>query len=506
MHKLISSSILHDKGFLSASMYSGETIRSPVYDELENFLNDKNPYEIGFEPSSRAYLSMPSDAACKFIRTKALSEDYYLTYFRGGAIIDLSPKFKGEFTVSEGDVLLSKDSNVGQVSIVPEGNWSKTYFSGGVVKLNIKRDKFFLISFLKTKLFRNQVEGMTPRGATIKHAGTRWLKCKVPLPHQENAELLIDWISCISQAIIDCEQTIISKDNNINELVDTEIRNNQKSCTTTPNHIVSSKSVFESARFDGAFHSQECRQLLNLAKNYKNGSISPDSAGFDVIPGPTLEIKIIKKRLDSKVQLPGYYELFIPKNISEYGSMVKTSYLGTPVKLPYLKKGDVLVGEAGFKKGRSTIYLGKDSNATTNAHGLIIRKRTLNIKESIVFRCIINWYRSTGLFDLLAVGGSGGHLSPSYFPLLQLPQFPESIKNQLNDYYVGECLNKPESNKSPSNWLKESKEHHKSTGLMYLTEINKKRRALLEETFEKLSIGKTIQIEELKQSILDCNK
>lgn len=148
-----------------------------------------------------------------------------------------------------------------------------------------------------------------------------------------------------------------------------------------------------------------------------------------------MEIKILKTRIDSDEYIPGFYKLLLPTNISEYGTVNKIQYLGTKKKLPLIKKGDILFGEAGFQKGRSIVLVDEIDNCTTNAHGLYARREDLDIRKSIYFRCVFDWYRNMGLIDLMAVGGSGGHFSPEYFDYIRIPKFPDQVIDTIVSQY-----------------------------------------------------------------------
>lgn len=121
----------------------------------------------------------------------------------------------------------------------------------------------------------------------------------------------------------------------------------------------------------------------------------------------------------------------INHNISEFGTINKIQYLGTKKSLPLLKKGDILFGEAGFQKGRSIVLVDEIENCTTNAHGLYARRDDIDLKKSIFFRCIFDWYRNMKLIDLMAVGGSGGHFSPEYFDYIRIPKFPNEVIDEI---------------------------------------------------------------------------
>jgi len=103
--------------------------------------------------------------------------------------------------------------------------------------------------------------------------------------------------------------------------------------------------------------------------------------------------------------------------------------------LPLLKKGDVLFGEAGFHKGRSIVIMEEIDRCITNAHGLYARQASVNMKKSIFFRCIFDWYRNKGLIDLMAVGGSGGHFSPEYFEYIRIPKFADETVDRIVKLY-----------------------------------------------------------------------
>jgi hypothetical protein len=188
-------------------------------------------------------------------------------------------------------------------------------------------------------------------------------------------------------------------------------------------------------RFDAAIYGHEYKSKIARIQSYRRGHQTPSSAGFTITPGPSLEIKLLQTRLDSETPKPGFYELLIPANISEYGTMDAVTWLGTARKLPLLRAGDILFGEAGFHKGRSIVPIDQPERATTNAHGLYARRGGGDLAQSIFFRCIFSWYRRQRLIDLMAVGGSGGHFSPDYFEFVLIPKFPEPIQRRICALY-----------------------------------------------------------------------
>ena len=72
-------------------------------------------------------------------------------------------------------------------------------------KTNFK--KFYLLAFIKHNIFREQLDFMVPKGATIRHAKTMFLDCKIPMPNH-NTENIIKFVEFLTQAIINKEQLI----------------------------------------------------------------------------------------------------------------------------------------------------------------------------------------------------------------------------------------------------------------------------------------------------------
>jgi hypothetical protein len=245
-------------------------------------------------------------------------------------------------------------------------------------------------------------------------------------------------------------------------------------------------------RLDARIYDQEYKAKIWLVRNYKRGSRTPTADGFVVTPGPSLEIKLLKTRIDSDFPRPGFYTLLLPMNLSEYGTINTLQYLGTAKRLPLLKKGDVLFGEAGFQKGRSVVLLDGVENCTTNAHGLYARRTDGDSARSIFFRCVFNWYRAMRLIDLMAVGGSGGHFSPTYFDYIRIPDFPADVRERIVRLYhnAGRAPRRP---LSLANFVDWHDELNASVGIWELDRELRKLKAELREVQEQVIYGLPVQ-------------
>jgi type I restriction enzyme S subunit len=384
-------------------------------------------YDKGSDPGSLHYLRHSTHY---FIRTKALQSHSYLISSKGDAITPINPRIFKDMALSDGDILLSKDSNIGECAMVDGDLWRNHTLSGGVVRLRPSVNRYYLFAFLKHPLFVTELSAKVPRGATIAHANELWLDCRIPFPNQNDADEIVAYVAALAEAIVDKEKAIRGRDAEILRQINDELSVNQAGDAFRYEYP-STKEVRALGRLDAAIYSNEYKSKMAHITNYLRGSKTPSEAGFTVTPGASLEMKLLQTRINSEVPKPGFYKLLIPANISEYGTMNLVTWLGTARKLPLLRAGDILFGEAGFHKGRSIVLIDEPERATTNAHGLYARRIDGDLQRSIFFRCIFNWYRSQRLIDLMAVGGSGGHFSPNYFDFVRIPSFPEDLQARI---------------------------------------------------------------------------
>jgi len=478
----------HD-GSWSPSMFRRVILPNKNATPVGELLSSHRPFEKGIEPGSINYVQ---SSPYFFIRTKALQDHSCLLYPKGDAIIPLNPKVFENPHLGDGDILMSKDSNVGECAMVDGSRWENHMFSGGIVRLHPIIDRFYFFAFLKHRLFRTQLLALSPRGATITHAKTLWLNCLIPFPNQPDSRLAMRYVSVLMQAIIEKEKAIREKSEAINNRIQTELERNQ-----SQKHFqfmfptISELSSLQ--RLDAVIYDLEYKSKIWLVENYAGGSETPSTAGFTVTPGPSLEIKIIHTRIDSELYRPGYYSLILPTNISIYGTMNILPYLGTAKKLPLLVRGDIVFGEAGFHKGRSIVLLDEWPRCTTNAHGLYARRADGDLQKSVFFRCIFNWYRSVRLIDIMAVGGSGGHFSPEYFDYVRVPKFPEHEQSEIARLYHHDG-EQPATELRLENFVDWHSQWNNELGIWELDREMKSLQRTLYDVQERIIEGNTVKV------------
>ena len=158
--------ILSNNRNLSANNYKKVAIKNTSIIKLAKLLNKEEPYQKGIETGSSLYLT-DLKSSVNYIRNSCLDNINYITqnnkslYLNDKKLVDIE-----KFTLSEQDILLSVDANIGDVSLFLSDNQNDYIFSSGLMRLNISYDinKYYLFAFLKDEYFRKQLDAMTPKG------------------------------------------------------------------------------------------------------------------------------------------------------------------------------------------------------------------------------------------------------------------------------------------------------------------------------------------------------
>lgn len=409
---------------LSSNSYKRLIMKNENYKQLRHLL-DRNltRQDLGQEVGSFSYIK---DSPYRFMRSKALQSHSFLPQINQETSLPILPQSFTHINLKKGDLIISKDSNIGEIVILDD-DYPNTMLSGALYKLPISQNKFYIFALIKHDMFKQQLDFIVPKGATIRHAKTLFLDCKIPFPNH-NKEQTINFIETLTKSIITKEKLIKERHTQILNYIEKELLANQK-----PNKFIYTlpniNEIKGSTRLDTGVYCKEFKRWNFIVKNYKYGSKNLIDRGFDYARGTSLEKNFLGTRIDSKVFIQGFYELLIPTNITEYGTITKTSFIGTKTKLKTITKGDIIFGgEATFK---SCVIVENIDNMATNYHGIRIFNHNNNLVESIFIRCFIEFWRNKGMIQHISVGGQGGHCAPSYFHLIETPLFSQNKQNEI---------------------------------------------------------------------------
>jgi len=426
-----------------------------------------------------------------FIRAKALQKESFLPFLTEETAIPIRPQVFTDFDLKAGDILISKDSNIGEAVILDKDLPNHT-ISGALYKLPVQENKYYLFAFLKHKYFLNQLDLLVPKGATIRHAKTLFLDCKVPFPNQKNKDDVVTYVELLTQAIIAKEKEIRKKYEQILTIIEQELLENQKDEEFKYQHpnLVKLK---KHNRINAGFFSEHFSKGEFIIKNYHLGFSSIKDLGFNVSRGQNLQISCIGKSIYSDKYKEGFYTVIKPKHLSIYGTAFSREYLGNAKKLKTLKAGDIIFGAEGFDKGRSMVILKDRDKTITNIHGIIINHKEGDISLSIFIKCFLDYLRKIGMTDLYAVGGNGGSLAMKYWDIIPFPNFPKNKQEQIVGLYHN-LIDYPKALNFKS-FLEEDQKWNKKAGIMEIDKSTKQFKNQLNSVLDKIVNDEIVNLE-----------
>lgn len=421
---------------LSATQYKSLQIKNKNIYPLSAFLDEELDQKyLGNEVGSESYVEK---SPFYFIKTKALQKESYLLDITGESIVCISPHNFKDMELKAGDLLISKDSNVGEIVILDK-DYPNTMLCGGLYKLPLTRNKYYVLSFIKSDLFRQQIDFLVPRGSTIKHGKTIFLDCMIPLPNK-NKEDTIKYIELLMQAIINKEIAIKNKYMDIMNSIQNELEREQNDFVFSYS-LPTINEIMKADRMDSSIYSEEFKKNEFIVLNYKYGVSTVNQLGFSISRGQNLQISNIGESIQTDRYTSGYYTLILPNFLTRYGTVSTIKYLGNSNKLKTLKKGDIIFGAEGNEKGRSTVIIENKDMTITNIHGITLNHNNNSLQKGIFIKLFLDYYRSKGMIDAYAVGGNGGSLAIKYWNFLKFPNFPDEKEKEITKLYYNQDAN-----------------------------------------------------------------
>lgn len=424
-------SILEANNNLAPSQLKVLAFNNKNYRLVSELLSRKlTKKDNGLEVGSANYIRRSPNY---FIRAKGLGEESFLPNLFGESVKPIRPQVFVNYSLKEGDILISKDSNIGEVVILDK-DYPNYMPSGAIYKLPVDKDKFYLLAFLKSSTFKNQLDLMVPKGATIRHAKTLFLDCKIPFPNQKNSAEVVEYIEVLMRSIIAKEKAIRDKNEKIFNLIDQEIKEHQKKdkfnyTSPTLNDLKVRK------RLDTGMYGENYQLTNFLINNYAGGSSSFDELGYTILRGQNLQVTAIGRSYYSEIYHPNFYQLILSKNFTDWMTAGQYSYLGNPKKLKTVKEGDIIFSCRG-DLGRIVIFCEKTENTITNIDNVHIANPNSALENKIFIAAFLNYLRRVGYLSLISITGSGADSFTKYqFDLIRFPNFTTTIQSKIANLF-----------------------------------------------------------------------
>lgn len=486
----ISYKTIKEKDFtLSSSQFVELVMPNKNYLYVRNFLS--RPLvrrDLGVEVGALNYIGQ---SPRYFLRTKALQEHSFIPEITSESSIPMMPDAFVSMNLKKGDLIISKDSNIGEIVILDK-DYPNHMLSGALYKLPVKEKRYYLLAFIKHKIFREQLDFMVPKGATIRHAKTMFLDCKIPMPNK-NIDNTIKFIEVLTQAIINKEILIKQRHESILSLIEAELLSNQKTNTFQFEQPTYGE-LLEISRLDTNLIREDFKKTVFCIKNYKNGFQTIKDFGFTLSRGQNLQVSNIGESVYSKDKHPNFYTLMLPKFLSKYGTIDKIEYLGNSNVLKTLEKGDLIFGAEGFEKGRSVVIIEEQDRVITNIHGITIQQEVHNIEKSIFIKSFLDYLRNKGLIDLYAVGGNGGSLAQKYWDIIPFPKFTDSKQKDIALLYHNPKSRYSSALLTVETFLQQDSLFNQKAGIYELDKTAKRLKEILDKAIDDIVNNREVQI------------
>lgn len=366
-----------------------------------------------------------------FIKTKALQKYSYLPIFTSEAIESIHPNSFINHNLKEGDIIISKDSNIGE-AIILDTDYPNHMLSGALYKLPIIEEyRYYLLAFLKHDYFRTQLDILVPKGVTIRHAGTKFLDCNIPLPNK-NTDEEIKSVSSKMKLIIDCEVAIKAKLKHIDELFAKELFGDA-SIKEFSFRQPTFKELVENSRIDTGIYSKSFKLITHAIKSYKRGYffIEPSK----IKSGSTPKIRIEGNDNDLK------YSWVTPTNCSDYGYILIDERIDMPTNNNLNHNAMLLINRTS--KGGQGEYVGIATYYDAEIYGVghhnqgIYQITGYSNEDLLYMTCFMNSSCMRKYCSFLCMGTKMKEIKMNQFSNIPIPNINPSIKKEILALFNG---------------------------------------------------------------------
>lgn len=367
--------------------------------------------------------------------------------------------------LSKGDVLVSRNASLGKITLVNKD--FNGILNGGISYLKFKEDKkYYVFAFFLLDYGADYLTLLTSGGGTQKNAKRQnLLDLKIPFPTSKNhksPELIEKYVSLLTQNIIDKEEQIENRQKNIDELVYTELRNNQKSNFSYS--LPKKSDLLSHKRIDTGLYTEKYKEENHLIENYKNGFSSINTSKFK--SGSTPKTRIFNA---SKSSL----KWVTPTNISNEGFYNPIEKISMPTS-NNLKK-DCILFINRTSKGKKGEYVGNTCFYDVSYYGEgqhnqgLYRIEHLSKDEMIFTTAFMNSRIMRKICGNISIGSKMKEMKSYDFATLKFPKFDKSLKQKIGKLYYN---NIGKTNFDFDNYLENEKVRNKELGIFQLnTEI-----------------------------------
>ena len=447
---------------------------------FKNFLaRNLKHSDKGIEVGSINYISESNNF---FIRAKALQLENFLPCLNDETIIPIRPQVFKDLKLKKGDLIISKDSNIGE-SIILDKNYPNYTLSGALYKIPINKNKLYLFAFLKHDYFRKQLNILVPKGSTISHAKTLFLDCKIPFPNQKNADDVIKYIELLTQAIINKEIAIKKKNLSISILIEKELLENQK--IENFNYKFPNFSQLEKTnRLDTSLYAKDYKTINFILENYIGGFFYLEKKDFKGGNTP---------KENNRIFNTGDIKWITPTIISNYGILKYIETIAIKNNIYNIARDCLILINRGNKKDLAKSFFYDYNYLKEGQHNQGCYRVENKEKDMLIFLCcLLNSHFYRNLFSYLSVGSKMPEIKISNLNEIPFPIFPKLRQKKIISLYHNHI--NYANNLNLENFLEEDKKWNEKTGIVEIDKSIKTIKKMLNSALDKIINNEKVEI------------
>ncbi len=477
--------ILENDCSLSASMYQRNDFNYSFYKKLSEFILE---LQKGYEPGSKFY---SENKDYKFIRTSNIEDSSFL--FKDTFCVGIADKVFKYHNLKKEQILMVKDATLGKVAILDK-DYPNYMLCGGIHSLTCEFP-YYVFAILQHPLFKINFEKNIPRGSTFSHAGERYLDFDIPLPINNDKEVIL-FIENLMESAILKEILIKERFYEINKIISNEL--NFKDFKTVNNQeFPRINEISEKNKLYAGFHSKKSKFIKNLIKSYKGGYFfieeSKIKSGFT--PSNNKKVGPLD---DNSLK----YMWIAPTNINEIGLINIISSIEFDYKKNNLHNNACLLinrtskkvnGESGKFVGISTFYDYDTFREGQHNQG-IYRIEGYDDIDLIMFVVLLNHPIYREFFGEISLGSKMKEIKIDDLISIPFPNFHNSLKEQISQLYYSR-KNYNFENLNNRNFLQFDKQWCEEAGLYDLYTVLLKQKIYINSLIEQIYNGENVDID-----------
>ena len=387
----------------------------------------------------------------------------------------------------KGDVLVSRNASLGKITLINKD--FNGILNGGISYLRIKKkSKYYVVAFFLLDYGTDYLTALTSGGGTQKNAKRQnLLDVNIPFPtkkNHSNPDLVKEYISIITQNIIDKEEQIEAKLHSINEIFEKEILNPSYSFKYKyPNK---EELIKKENRLDTGLYKKQFKNIVESVSQYSKGSFKLSSLSHKWISGSTPSV-LIESNLKSDINWIAVADI-------NYGLTYKRlKSFKLQDKINKITDGDILITRKGATVGKMIIYFDTEYKSAFVNEDL----KVLHLKTDITNKIFIGLFLNSkyGQTQLLSNGSKGtkqGLTNPNILSVI-VPNFDTKLKEEIATYYYNpQPFN---MDLTIENYIEKEKERNSKVGLSELNLESFKLKEKLKLIIERVIKDEKIEID-----------